>query len=84
MSKNQILSMHPPADCTPEEVERIIVFLMQHPLAELRKRQEQNTFYRSFTIPQIGSIDQQREAYRQLDARDEHLRLAIDRKEFPK
>ncbi len=81
--RDTILSFNPPADCTQVEVEQVIEYLMKLPLAELRERQTKNQMYRLMHVPRL-SFEQQREAYRQLDARDEHLRVAIDRKEFPK
>lgn len=79
---NYILSMNPPADCTPEEVEQAIQYFVSLPLEELRRRQAIVELQREQVLS-CGTMRSSKEAYRQLDASAEHLRQAIDRKEFP-
>ena len=72
-----------PADCTPEEVERAIVYLVTLPLEELRRRQAIVNSQWSAVANSSMEHNARDEAYRQLRAREEHLCRAIDRKVFP-
>jgi len=79
---NYILSLNPPADCTPDEVEAAIAYFVTLPLDELRRRQEIVEGQRAHVNGSKMYQTERDEALRQLDARAEHLRLAIDRQQF--